>query len=108
MRQLSSKLRKNKELQILKDDDEYDDFLNTKQVARAQTNVILAGKCDSNRHSTTSLSEYVVMAKPSYQMLGILSFGDREKIGNKRANFGGEKSTMNLSGVSILKNRLKT
>ena len=48
------------------------------------------------------------MAKPSYQMLGILSFGDREKIGNKRTNFGGEKSTMNLSGVSILKNRLKT
>ena len=47
--------------------------------ARARTDVILAGKCDSNRHSTTSFSEYVVVAKTSYQMLGILSFSDRER-----------------------------
>ena len=46
---------------------------------RARTNLILAGKCDSNRHSTTSFSEYVVVAKTSYQMLGILSFSDRER-----------------------------
>ena len=25
--------------------------------------------------------------------------------GNKRANFGGEKSTMQLSGISVLENR---
>ena len=36
--------------------------------ARAWANVILAGKRDSRRHSTTSLSENVVVAKTSYQM----------------------------------------
>ena len=31
--------------------------------AHARTNVILAGKCDSNRHSTKSFRENVVVAK---------------------------------------------
>ena len=47
--------------------------------ARARTNVILAGKSDSRRHSTTSFSENVLVAKTSCQMLGILSFSGREK-----------------------------
>ena len=47
--------------------------------ARARTNVILARKCTSRRHSTTSFSENVVVAKTSYQVLGILSFSDRER-----------------------------
>ena len=36
-------------------------------------------KCVSHHHSTTSLSDNVVVAKTSYQMLGILSFSDRER-----------------------------
>ena len=43
-----------------------------------RTNVILAGKSDSHRHSTLSLSKNVVVAKTSYQMLEILSI-DRER-----------------------------
>ena len=46
---------------------------------QARTNVILAGKCDSRRYSTTSFKENVVVAKTSYQMLGILSFSGRER-----------------------------
>ena len=57
--------------------------------ARARTNVILAGKSDSRRHSTTSFSENVVVAKTTCQMLGILSFTYFK--GNKRPNFCGEK-----------------
>ena len=42
-----------------------------------QTNVILAGKCDSQLaiiiNSTTIFCEDVVVVKTSYQMLGILS-----------------------------------
>ena len=40
---------------------------------------MLAGKFGSRRHSTTSFSENVVVAKTSYQMLGISSFSDRER-----------------------------
>ena len=47
--------------------------------ARVRENVILAGKCGSHRHSTTSFSENVVVAGKSYQMLGILSFSNRER-----------------------------
>ena len=46
---------------------------------RASTSVILAGKCGSRRHSDTSFGENLVVAKTSYQMLGILSFSDRER-----------------------------
>ena len=59
--------------------------------ARVRTNVILAGKCDSHRHSSTSFSENVVVAKTSYQMLGILSFCYRESMNNRsNNNFFGE------------------
>ena len=44
-----------------------------------RTNVIMAGKCDSRRHSTTSFNENVLVAKTSNQMLGILSFSERER-----------------------------
>ena len=69
--------------------------------ARARTHVILAGKSASRRHSTTSFSENVLVAKTSYQMLGILSFSDCGEgftsfNGNERTNFCGEKSTMNV------------
>ena len=43
-----------------------------------RTIVIMAGKCGSRRHSTPSFSENVVVAKTSYQMLGVSSFSDRE------------------------------
>ena len=43
-----------------------------------RTNIILVGKCDSNRHSTMSFSDNVIVAKTSYKMLGVLLFSDRE------------------------------
>ena len=52
-----------------------------------------------------------MLAKTSYQMLGISSFSDRvwaltPSKGNERANFCGEKkSTTKLSGMSILENK---
>ena len=75
---------------------------------RVRTNVILAGKCDSHRHSTTSFSENVVVAKTSCQTLGILSFGDREKAlptstEIKELTFAVKKSTIMLSGMSIFR-----
>ena len=48
--------------------------------ARTSTRVILAGKHDSHRHSTTSFSEKVVVAEASYQMLEVLAFRDRERF----------------------------
>ena len=54
-------------------------FFNTfKSSARASTSVISAGKRDS-RHSTTSFSENVVVAKTSYRKVGSLSFCDQER-----------------------------
>ena len=38
-----------------------------------------AGKYGIRRHSTRSVSENFVVAKTSYQMLGISSFSDRER-----------------------------
>ena len=71
--------------------------------ARVRTNVILAEKCDSHRHSSTSFSENVVVARTSYHMLEILSFSDRERAfsfkGNKRSNFRGEKEYDAFRGV---------
>ena len=43
-----------------------------------EISVILAGKRGSRRHSTTSFSANVVVAKTSYQMLEVLSFMDGE------------------------------
>ena len=41
-------------------------------------NVILAG-VNGHRHSSKSFSANVLVAKTRYQMLGILSFSDRER-----------------------------
>ena len=56
--------------------------------------VILAGKRESRRHSNTSFRENVVVAKTSYQLLGILSFSDRDHSSGKK------KSSVKRSGVS--------
>lgn len=74
-----------------------------------RTNVILAGKCNGPRHSTTSFRENVVVAKKSYQMsLGILSFGDRDRTlppstEITELTFVVKKGTMKFSGVSIFR-----
>ena len=59
---------------------------------------ILAGKCGSPRHSTTSFSERVVVAETSYQILDVLEFCNRERAkyatsfnNDNSANFSGEK-----------------
>ena len=49
--------------------------------ARAQTNVIFAGKCGSRRQSsTTSFSKNVLGATTSHQVFIILPFSDRKRI----------------------------
>ena len=53
-------------------------------------------KCDSHYHSPMSSSENVVVVKTSYQNLMLGN-------GNKSTNFCGEKSTMLLSKVSMLR-----
>ena len=57
----------------------------------------------------TSLNENVVFAGTSYQMLGILSFSDRERASPPSTEISAltfvvkKKSTMKLSGVSIFR-----
>ena len=53
------------------DEDHYENeiFLNTKEWVRANQPVILAGKCDSHRHSTTGFSDNVLVAKTSYEIV---------------------------------------
>ena len=58
----------------------------------------------------TSLNENVVVAGTSYQMLGILSFSDRERASPPSTEISAlifvvkkKKSTMKLSGVSIFR-----
>ena len=77
-----------------------------------RTNVILAGKCDSHRHSTTTFSENVVVAKTSYQMLGILSFSNQERALPPSTEITEltivvEKSTIVLSGVSSFREQAR-
>ena len=43
--------------------------------AHARTGVILAGKCDSHRHSTTGFSENVEVAETSYRKIPKISPG---------------------------------
>ena len=64
---------------FLDEDDDGNKIFSILRSARARTNVILAGECDSRRQSTTSFSKNVVVTKRSYQMLEILSFSDRER-----------------------------
>ena len=52
------------------EDFEYE-ILSILSIARAGTSVILAGKLDSRRHSTTSFSENVVVAGQSYEVLEV-------------------------------------
>ena len=50
------------------DEDDYEyEIFSILSSALAWTNVILAGKCDSRRHSTMSFSENVVVGGTSYQ-----------------------------------------
>ena len=63
--------------------DEYDneyEIFSVLSSAHAWTSVILAGKRDSRRYSTTSFSENVEVAETSYQMLEVLSFRDQERV----------------------------
>ena len=76
--------------------------------ARGRTNIILAEISDRHRHSTTSFRENIVLAKTSYQMLGLLSFSNRERALSPSTEiaeltFVVKKSTMTLSGVSIFR-----
>ena len=48
--------------------------------APAWTSVISAGARGSRRHSTTSFSKNVEVAKTSYQMLEVLTFCDRDRV----------------------------
>ena len=69
--------------------------------ARTRTNVILAGNVVAVVSCTASFSENVVVAQTSYQMLGILSFSDRERASPPSTEISV------LTGVYILKNRLE-
>ena len=52
------------------DEDDYEyEIFSILSIAQAWTSVILAGKRDSRRHSTTSFSEEVVVAGTSYQVI---------------------------------------
>ena len=75
---------------------------------RRRTNIILAEISDSHRHSTTSFSDNIVVAKTRYQMLGILSFSNRERAlppstEIAELTFVVKKNTMMLSGMPIFR-----
>ena len=54
---------------IFRDEDNYEyEIFTILSISHAWTNVILAEKRDSRRHSTTSFSENVIVAGTSYQM----------------------------------------
>ena len=86
------------------DEDDYEyQIFSVLSSAFAWASVILAGKRDSLRHSTTSFSENVVVAGICHQILEVWSFCDRE--GAKRSPvkitaliFQVQNSTMKLSG----------
>ena len=67
----------NRELRFEEEDDNENEIFAILSSARGQTDVILAGICGSRRHTTMCVSENAVVAKTSYQILGILSFSDR-------------------------------
>ena len=80
------------------DEDDYEyKIFSILSIAQAWTSVILAGKRDRRRHSTTSFSEEVVVAGTSYQMLESFSIllsgeGLTSCSINNPANFFGEKN----------------
>ena len=55
------------------------DFLNTEYCSLVNQRHFGGKTGDSSRHSTTSFSVNVVVAKTSYQMLEVFSFCDRER-----------------------------
>ena len=62
--------------------------------------VILAGKRDSRRRTTTGFSENVVVMETRYQMLEVLSFC-KHQIKTTVLTFRVKKGEMKLSGLSI-------
>ena len=86
-----------------KDHYEYEIF-SILSIAWAWTSVILAGKRDSWRHSTTSFCEHVAVVKINYQMLEVLSLCDQEwafkvKTFNNDNVFDGKKYNKTSWGV---------
>ena len=80
-------------------------------ISRARTSVILAGKRDSRRHSTTSFSENVLVAETvviSFIILrkgeGLTSFHED----NSAHSFGEKKYNEDFRGVYFLRLREKT
>ena len=61
-----------------KDDYEYEIFSIRSSVC-SRASVILVGKRDSRRHSTTSFTSNVTVAGTSYQMLEVIWFCYRER-----------------------------
>ena len=87
------------------------EIFSTPSSAHARTSVILAGKRDSRRHSTTSFSESVVVAETSYQVLHVLSFccdreGDEPPL-IKITVLTFKKCKIKLSGLSFFENTRK-
>ena len=81
--------------------------------AREWTSVVLAGKRDSRRHSTTSFSENVVVAETSYQ--NVRSFIVLQTVEGLTSNKGKSanvscenKYSEAFQGVHFLKIREKT
>ena len=98
-----------KELQIQDEDNYENEIFSILSTAHARNDVILAGKCGSRRQSTTSFSENVVVAK---QVIKCQKFyhlvSDRERAlppltEISELTFVVQKSTMKLSGMSILR-----
>ena len=87
-----------------------DEIFSVLSSALAWTNVILAGKSDSRRDSTTTINENVVVVGASYQILEVSSsFCDRERakpspIKITALIFPVRNSTMNLSRLTIFRN----
>ena len=77
--EVSSRSNNNRDLRFYDKDNYKNKIFPTLSSALMQTNVSLAGKWDSHRHSTTKFSKNAVVVKASYQMLGILSFSNRER-----------------------------
>ena len=85
-------------------------------IAPAWTSVILAGKSNSRRHSSSSFFENVVVAGNGGNKLSnvrifiILLSGEGLTAFtiNNRTNVFDEKSKMNLSGVSFFESTRKT
>ena len=92
------------------DEDNYEsEIFSILSTAHARNDVILAGKCGSRRQSITSFSENVVVAKQVIKRLEFYHLvSDRERAlppltEISELTFVVQKSTMKLSGMSILR-----